>query len=59
MARSKAVYYLKDGSGPFQTVHQALLALGVTQQEIDKHKWWHRHDRLPKQHADAIEKRKA
>ncbi len=36
------------------TVHAALLALGVPQQEIDAHKYWHRHDRLPKKHADAI-----
>ena len=37
-----------DGPGPFDTVHEALRALGVSQEEIDNHKRWHRHDRLPK-----------
>lgn len=52
-------YYVKaTGVGPFQTVHEALLAHGVSQQEIDSHKWWHRWDRLPKKLQDAIERRK-
>jgi len=52
------VYYV-SGAGPFHTVHAALLAHGVSQAEIDAHKWWHRWDRLPKKYQDAIEKRKA
>ena len=43
--------------GPFATVHEALLAIGVPQAEIDAHKYWHRHDRLPQWLADAIEKK--
>ena len=46
-------YYVGE-QGPFETVHAALLAHGVTQEEIDSHKYWHRHDRLPKGYADAI-----
>jgi len=53
------VYHVKaSGAGPFKTVHEALLAHGVSQQEIGLHKWWHRWDRLPKKLQDAIEKRK-
>jgi hypothetical protein len=49
---------VRDGEAEveFDTVHGALQALGVTQAEIDQHKYWHRHDRLPKVHADAIRK---
>ena len=46
-------YYVGE-QGPFETLHSALLAHGVSQGEIDSHKYWHRHDRLPKQLADAI-----
>jgi len=58
------VYYVKASgvmpqTGPFDLVHQALLAHGVSRQVIDSHKWWHRWDRLPKKYQDAIEKRKA
>jgi len=59
-ARGGWVYYLKaTGAGPFKTVHETLLAHGVSRAEIDAHKWWHRWDRLPKKYQDAIEKRKA
>jgi hypothetical protein len=51
------VYIVKGVS--HSTVHDALRALGETQEEIDKHQYWHRHDRLPKRLADAIEKRGA
>ena len=54
------VYYLvSNGQGPFETVHEARRAYGVAQDEIDTHKFWHRHDPLPKKYADAIEQRKA
>lgn len=43
--------------GPFATVHEALLVIGVSQKEIDAHKYWHRHDRLPQWLANAIEKK--
>ena len=43
----------------YATVHEALLTLGVTQADIDAHKYWHRHDRLPKVHADRIRKEHA
>lgn len=46
-------YYVGE-QGPFETLHSALLAHGVSQGEIDSHKYWHRHDRLPKPLADAI-----
>ena len=46
-------YYVGE-EGPFETVHAALLAHGISQGEIDSHKYWHRHDRLPKDLADAI-----
>jgi hypothetical protein len=51
------VYVVKGVSHP--TVHEALRAVGETQAEIDGHKFWHRHDRLPKRLQDAIEKRSA
>lgn len=52
------LYYIKkDSAGPFKTVHEVLLALGISQAEIDKHKYWHRHDRLTKELADQIDKR--
>lgn len=41
----------------FDTVHAALLELGETQQEIDKHQYWHRVDRLPKRLAEQLRKR--
>lgn len=52
------VYFVKTNprQGPFDTVHEALRALGVSQADIDAHKYWHRLDRLPKKHADAIER---
>ena len=54
------VYYLVSNcQGPFETVHEALRAYGVAQDEIDTHKFWHRHDRLPKKYEDAIERREA
>lgn len=56
-AARSAAYHLKDGRGPFGTVHEALLAMGVSQAEIGKHKYWHRLDRLPKSFAEKIEKR--
>ena len=40
--------------GPFATVHEALLVVGVSQEDIDGHKYWHRHDRLPQWAANAI-----
>lgn len=40
----------------FEHPHAALLALGVTQEDIDKHKYWHRHDRLPKNYQEQIQK---
>ena len=44
------------GTTQYDSVHDALLALGVTQEDIDNHKYWHRLDRLPKKHQDRIEK---
>ena len=50
-------YFVKEPrSGPYDTVHEALRAMGVSQADIDGHKWWHRLDRLPKKHAEAIER---
>ena len=46
------VYYLKDGHGPFFTVHEALDGLGVPRDK--RGLYWHRHDRLPKEYADQI-----
>lgn len=39
----------------FDHTHDALRALGVSQADIDAHKYWHRHDRLPKEHKERIE----
>ncbi|MDP3063277.1 MAG: hypothetical protein Q8O40_08730 [Chloroflexota bacterium] len=46
------VYFLKDGPGPFFTVHEALDALGVPREA--RGLYWHRHDRLPKEYAEKI-----
>lgn len=40
----------------YSSTHDALRDLGVTQEEIDKHKYWHRWDRLPFSHQRRIEK---
>lgn len=45
-----------QGTTLFDSVHDALRALGVTQADIDHHKYWHRLDRLPKKYHDQIEK---
>ena len=57
------VYYLKDtgkpeldGKGPFYNISDTLDALGVPKD--GRGKYWHRHDRLPKEHASRIDKRK-
>lgn len=43
-------------SSSYSNTHDALRDLGVTQEEIDKHKYWHRHDRLPSSHRRRIGK---
>jgi len=48
------VYYIQGDGTPFQTVHEALLAYGVPQAEIDAHKYWNRWDRLPKRLREVI-----
>lgn len=48
--------YTVDGKGSFETVHDALRAMGVTDEDIGNHKYWHRVDRLPKAHAERISK---
>ena len=50
-------HYYVGGQGPLLTVHEALRALGVPQKDIDAHLYWHRWDRLPQKHQDAIERR--
>lgn len=49
--------YYVAGDGPFNSVHEALRGLGVAQAEIDRHLYWHRWDRLPKRHQEAIDRR--
>ena len=49
-------YYVRDGEAEvsFDTVYAALLAHGVSQEDIESHKYWHRYDRLPKKYTDEI-----
>jgi len=47
-------YYLKDGSGPFESVQKALDALGIPADQRPTH---NRYNRLSKDWQDKIERR--
>ena len=50
-------YYLADGRGPYRNVRECLLGLGLSQQEINRRKYWNRLDRLPRDYQDQIQQR--